>query len=153
MKTIQVFKQSGVAAIEFALVLPFLLLLVLGTAELGRAFYQYNTLTKAVRDGARHLSTHAILGSTEVILITDPLRDETKKLVVYGDIDGSDNPIIPKFTTGDVDVDDKVPLHVRVTARYEYVPMLFPTSLPTFGISDPIPLSPILNASVTMRAL
>ena len=39
--------QRGVAIIEFVITLPLLLLLLLATAEIGRALFQYNTLTKA----------------------------------------------------------------------------------------------------------
>ena len=43
-------RQRGVAIVEFVLTLPLLMLLLLATAEIGRALFQYNTLTKAVRD-------------------------------------------------------------------------------------------------------
>ena len=48
--------QRGVAAVEFALVIVFLLILVAGIVEFGRAFWYYDALTKATRDGARMLS-------------------------------------------------------------------------------------------------
>ena len=50
-------RQKGVAIVEFALILPFLLLLTFITTEFGRAIWEYNTLTKSVRDAARYLST------------------------------------------------------------------------------------------------
>lgn len=49
-------RQQGVAAVEFALVLFFLILLVAGIVEFGRAFWYYDALSKATRDGARLLS-------------------------------------------------------------------------------------------------
>lgn len=50
-------RQRGVAAIEFGLLLTFVLVpLTFGVTELGRAAYQYNTMTKSVRDAARYLS-------------------------------------------------------------------------------------------------
>lgn len=49
-------RQRGVAAVELAFVLIFLLLLVAGIIEFGRAFWYYDALTKATRDGARLLS-------------------------------------------------------------------------------------------------
>ena len=49
-------RQKGTAIVEFALVLPFLLLLTFITTEFGRAIWQYNTLAKSVRDAARYLS-------------------------------------------------------------------------------------------------
>ncbi|NMG00003.1 pilus assembly protein [Aromatoleum toluolicum] len=48
--------QRGVAAVELALVIIFLLLLTAGIVEFGRAFWYYDALTKATRDGARMLS-------------------------------------------------------------------------------------------------
>lgn len=48
--------QRGVAAVEFALVLFLLMVLVSGTVEFGRTIWYYNSLTKATRDGARIMS-------------------------------------------------------------------------------------------------
>ncbi|MEJ2115423.1 MAG: pilus assembly protein, partial [Gammaproteobacteria bacterium] len=62
--------QGGLAAVEFVVILPILLLLMLASAELGRAFYQYNTLTKTVRDGARYLADNSLIGTTGLIDIT-----------------------------------------------------------------------------------
>jgi Flp pilus assembly protein TadG len=49
-------EDDGVALIEFALVLPLLLLLVTGIIQFGLVFNRYITLTDAVRSGARQLS-------------------------------------------------------------------------------------------------
>ncbi|HEX8978930.1 MAG TPA: TadE/TadG family type IV pilus assembly protein [Parasulfuritortus sp.] len=49
-------RQHGVAIIELALVLVFLLLLTVGISEIGRAFWYYSALQKAAREGARCLS-------------------------------------------------------------------------------------------------
>ncbi len=46
-------KQSGQAMVEFALVLPVLMLLVLGIIQFGITFNHYLTLVDAVRAGAR----------------------------------------------------------------------------------------------------
>ena len=43
----------GSAAVEMALVLPLLLILMMGSAELGNYFMNEHSLVKAVRDGAR----------------------------------------------------------------------------------------------------
>lgn len=48
--------QSGVAAVEFAIVLIPLLLIVAGVVEFGRTFWYYDALAKATRDGARLMS-------------------------------------------------------------------------------------------------
>ena len=46
-------RQAGVAAVEFALILPLLLLLIFGTVELGIALYDKAVITNASREGAR----------------------------------------------------------------------------------------------------
>lgn len=48
--------QYGGAAIEFALILALLLSILAGIFEFGRAFWYYDALTKATRDGARLMS-------------------------------------------------------------------------------------------------
>lgn len=51
-------KQRGVAAVEFAFILPIMLLIFAGIAEFGRTFWYYDALAKATRDGARIMSMH-----------------------------------------------------------------------------------------------
>src|SRR5260370_11835622 len=46
-------KQKGVAAVEFALVAPILLLIVFGIIELGIGMYDKAVVTNAAREGAR----------------------------------------------------------------------------------------------------
>jgi Flp pilus assembly protein TadG len=45
--------QRGAAAVEFALVLPFLMLIVLGTIDWGYFFFVEQIVTNAAREGAR----------------------------------------------------------------------------------------------------
>jgi Flp pilus assembly protein TadG len=49
--------QKGVAAVEFAIILIPLLLIVAGIVEFGRTFWYYDALAKATRDGARLMAT------------------------------------------------------------------------------------------------
>jgi Flp pilus assembly protein TadG len=46
--------SRGQAMVEFALVLPALMVLMLGIFEFGRAVYTSNALTNAAREGARY---------------------------------------------------------------------------------------------------
>ena len=55
--------QRGGAAVEFAILLLPLAFLTFGVTQCGRAFYEYNTLAKSVRDAARYQSS-ATPGST-----------------------------------------------------------------------------------------
>jgi Flp pilus assembly protein TadG len=46
-------EQRGAAAVEFALIVPLLIVLVIGIAEFGRAFQVQGTLSAAAREGVR----------------------------------------------------------------------------------------------------
>ncbi|MHA7153846.1 TadE/TadG family type IV pilus assembly protein [Arthrobacter sp. TMN-50] len=50
--------ETGAVAVEFALILPILLLLVFGTVEFGRAYNTQVTLTHAAREGVRAMAIH-----------------------------------------------------------------------------------------------
>ncbi|MGM9486092.1 TadE/TadG family type IV pilus assembly protein [Ideonella sp. YS5] len=93
-------RHRGVAAVEFALVLPVLLALAFGASELGRAIYTYNALDKTVRDAARHLSQHGP-GDTAI-------QAEATCLAVYGDTDCSGTPVAPGLTSSMVVLCDAV---------------------------------------------
>lgn len=51
--------DRGAAAVEMALVLPVLLMLLVGIVEFGQAYYTKIALTSAARDGARALALGA----------------------------------------------------------------------------------------------
>lgn len=76
-------KQKGVALVEFALVLPFLLLLSVVAIDFGRAIWEYNTLTKSVRNAARYLSIQT--PGTNV--------DVARNLMIYGNRSGTGTPL------------------------------------------------------------
>jgi Flp pilus assembly protein TadG len=46
-------RRSGQALVEFALLIPVFLLILVSLFDLGRAVFAYNTLTNAAREGAR----------------------------------------------------------------------------------------------------
>src|SRR3954451_650830 len=46
-------RTKGQALVEFALVIPIFLLLLVAVFDLGRAVFSYNSLTNAAREGAR----------------------------------------------------------------------------------------------------
>lgn len=48
--------ESGLAAIEFALILPVLLILAFATIDFGRLLFQYNALTKSTRDATKYIA-------------------------------------------------------------------------------------------------
>lgn len=143
-------RQRGVAIIEFAIVLPILLMLVMGTAEFGHAFLQYNALTKSLRDGGRYIASKAVKGSTGVVLINANVSTETSNLVTYGNVSGTGTPLLPGLVPGNVTVAAGAPGSVVVSANYTYIPV-FPW-LPLFQFGS-LGTARTLSAAVTMRAL
>ena len=69
--------QRGVAAVEFAIVLPLLLFLFIGITEFGLAYYNKQVLTNAAREGARV----GIISGTDV----DKIKETIKNYVVFED--------------------------------------------------------------------
>ena len=90
-------QQQGVAAVEFAILLPLLLLIVFGITEFGRAMYSYNTIVKATRDAARYVMTQQPGGGADAVAVC---------LAKYGNTTCSGNPLAPGLATATVSVCD-----------------------------------------------
>lgn len=155
-------RERGIAATEFAIALPLLLFLMLATAEIGRMLSQYDTLTKAVRDGARYCASVANTGSQSVVTISNCTAagagtngtapaNATQNLVVTGNAAGTGSAVLPGLVVANVTVADAGGGYISVSASYTYRPVL--GTLPTFGLTAPITLAIPLNAAVVMRAL
>jgi len=89
--------ERGIQLAELAIVIPILVLLFAATAEFGRFFYEYTTLAKATRNGARYLVTSKF----------DIQDIQAKNLVVYGNTAGTGSPLLDGLDTS----------HVVITAR------------------------------------
>jgi Flp pilus assembly protein TadG len=123
-------KQKGQSMVEFAMVVPFLLLVVVGTIELGRAYYSYNTLSKAVREGARYVAGHPYDSTLEL--------PNAKKMTVFGNTGGTGNPVLPNLTTAMVTITPRSgtggvagpydmgtpPDYVKVSVSYPYTSVI-----------------------------
>ncbi len=59
-------KERGAVAVEMAVLLPLLLLILIGTMEFGRVFNVQNSLTQAAREGARNAAIHYSDGTMDV---------------------------------------------------------------------------------------
>lgn len=146
-------KHRGLATVEFAICTPLLFFLLLATAEMGRLLFQYNTLMKAVRDGARYAAAHVAGDGTRTVSISTQVENETRNLVVTGNIAGTGAPVLPNLTIENVDVDDAENGFVRVEViNYNFTPIIGDV-LPSFGFGNAINLNMPLPATVEMRAL
>ena len=85
-------RQQGAALIELALSIPFMIMLSMIVIEFGRALYEYNTVTKSVRDAARYLSANT----------PNTLCPDAQNLVVYGTTTAGSQPLAPGLKTSAV---------------------------------------------------
>jgi Flp pilus assembly protein TadG len=70
--------ERGAAAVEFALILPILLLLVLGLVEFSRVFNVQISLSNAAREGARHMA----INHDSADPLDDPSADAKKAAIL-----------------------------------------------------------------------
>lgn len=89
--------NNGQAVLEMVLVLPLLLLLIVGSLELGRLFFLKITVTNAAREGAYYLSMHCATDTTFANTIQaakDEANSSTITVTVKSEVvDGSNKPI------------------------------------------------------------
>jgi Flp pilus assembly protein TadG len=138
--------ERGVQLVEVTIVIPIFLMLFAATAEFGRYFYEYTTLAKATRGGARYLSA-ALKGTGD---------GTAANLVVYGNASGTGTPILDGLSTDQVKItyqggSTAIPETVTVTIDgYTHQPIFNLGALTkTAGVNLNVPVKP----SVTMRYL
>jgi Flp pilus assembly protein TadG len=85
-KSINARRRSGAAAVEAALVLPFLMMFLLGVMEYGRYVMMLHVLQNAAREGARYAIAH-----TEPVVISG---------VSYGNATSDVTNVVNNFLAG-----------------------------------------------------
>jgi len=131
-------KQQGIAALEFAIVVPVMLFLMLATAEFGRVFYHYNTLTKAVQTGARYASK-PLLTTNELTNLDTGFKQRIQNFVVYGNESGSGTAVLEGFTATDANVSissNSTNKTITIEAQYDYSFAVL-GDFPLFGFTLP----------------
>jgi len=134
-------RRKGMAAVEMALILPILFMLIMGIIEGGNAAYSWLTVQKASQIGARFAATgrgdeegtrlSQIITTTEAALTT--LDNNSYEINVRSWPDLS--------ATGDgIDNDPGAPCQLaEVSVRYSYKPFtplvgaILPNSIPLYG--------------------
>ena len=94
MMTVHRDHERGAAAVEFALVIPVLLLLVFGMLEFSRAYNVQISLTNAAREGARVMAIHddPALAKNAAIAAAAPSVSVTNAQVTVSPSSCSANP-------------------------------------------------------------
>jgi hypothetical protein len=134
--------QTGASAVEFAIILPLLVLFVFGIIEFSIMFYDKAVITNASREGAR-----------AGIVFADPRPDATEiqgvvnnysnnRLITFG----SPNLQIP-LSTPCVDPGDEL----TVTVVYEYDFLLVPNILAAFFSGGAFADGQTIRAETKMR--
>lgn len=92
--------------VEFAIILPFLLLMLYGITEIGRALYQQNTLHKGLMAGARYLAR------AEDMITLDPIDNSCNTEANYDAMKIKAENLIastvaefPGFSTANIEID------------------------------------------------
>ena len=84
-------ERLGAAAVEFAIVAPFLLLMLIGMIEFGRALMVQQTLTTAAREGAREAALPgATVSSVEDVATSMLTSSEGATVTVSPDPESAD---------------------------------------------------------------
>lgn len=105
--------EKGASAVEFALVLPLLLILLFGTIEFGLLMYDKAVLTNACREGARFgiISASPRMTSAQITTVINNYCGTN--LITFGA--AATAPVVSVSSTGQNFGDD-----LTVTANYQY---------------------------------
>ena len=150
----------GAAAVEFGLVLPFLMILCFGVIEVGRLLFHYHTVEKSVEDAVRFLArTPGPLDCDDVntwktrTFGSETVESAARNLAIYGQIAGGGEPLLYYWT-------DASSVTISVTCvdtvvggnppRYRYPGN---ARVPTIHVSAQISYVPIIAAFIVGNSL
>lgn len=140
--------ELGVAMVEFAIILPLLLMIFLGVAELGRALLFSQRLTHAVESGARYAArAHGAVDPATCAAIDAGAVASTRNLVVFGSIGGGGEATVPGLDAEEDNVQVQPVLRtvagigdvcvMQVSASVPYVGIFGAQFIPLLDIEQP----------------
>jgi Flp pilus assembly protein TadG len=130
-------KEKGGSAVEFAIILPLLLLFVFGIVEWSLYVYDKHIITNASREGARRGIVNSFPRIQDPEIRAVILGYTADNLVSFG----AETPNIPPITVCAAGVND-----LTVEVNYQYTFLVLPAL--TFGaVSETLPIT----ASTVMR--
>lgn len=104
--------------LEFALVLPLIILVIVMFIEIGRVVYYYTALNNAVREGARYGIVHRFASSGERLA---QIQDRVTKFAIWMALQSDDVTVFCDQDT--TDEDNPCDEYVTVAAGVEVVPI------------------------------
>ena len=112
-------RDGAQALVEFALILPILLLLILGLFEVARAVWQENTLAYASREGTRYAQVHGSAAASPVAYCSSCSNSAITTAVQNAAIGVTSITALVGFPDGNNDRGSRV----IVTATAPFVPL------------------------------
>lgn len=103
--------ESGQDLVEYALVLPFFLLLIISVVEFGLLFFEYSSVVNAAREGARAGIAMSTSACNDACIGGN--MEEAARAMLVDTLDEDNLTVAPEFLTI-----SGIP-HVRVMVRYE----------------------------------
>ena len=103
--------ERGQALVEFALIMPFLLLFIIGIVEFGRAWNLHQVITDAAREGARTAVVH------DPAMTLDSINQTVKNAIATAGV----NPNNATITVTDWDAVTGVPAVVEIALPYRFI--------------------------------
>jgi Flp pilus assembly protein TadG len=119
-------RQRGQGLVEFAIVLPVLLLIVISILDFGRAIYAYSVVANCAREGARR----------GIILAEDGITEADKEEIIAVAKNGAVGIDLSQLT---VNVPDPIADTIRVEAHY------------VFHLINPLVAKAVGSSSVELR--
>lgn len=127
-------KSQGLAALEFIICLPVLLMLSVLILDVGRVLIQYTELNKALQNGVRYAVVDTY-GTLDFTAIAD--EGSIKNVVIYGNpqVNDSSEPMIDYISADDIVITQPTPISKEVTLSASFVYEPFFSELPFSDVS------------------
>lgn len=111
-------RDDGQSLVEFAIMLPLLLLIITGVFDAGRAVWQENTLAYAAREGTRYAIVHGS-GSALILGPNNPAEPNITAIVQAAAVGVAGVTVV----TGWPDGGNERGMRVTVDATAQFVPL------------------------------
>jgi Flp pilus assembly protein TadG len=146
MKSIKTGKQErGAAAVEFALILPLLVVMVFGIIEFSILFYNKAMITNACREGARAGIVYDFPDRPSAADITNVVNGYcASHLITFGDPAQGPSTVVSGIGGGSGD-------NLTVTVTYNYDFLVLPNFLGAFFANSNFGNRITLGATTVMR--